>query len=71
MVVFEDVKLEVFELLVAEWAAMVSCHWLLYAMFAVDVSAAGDIAVVDWVEADCTLKFVLEFLCVYSKIVVV
>ena len=41
------------------------------AVFAVDMSTAGDVAVGDGVEADCALEFVLEFLGGYSETVVV
>jgi hypothetical protein len=71
VVVFEDVEFEVFEVLVAEGAAMVAADGLLDAVTAVDVAAAGDEAVGDGVEADCALEFVLEFRSAYSEAVLV
>lgn len=71
MVILEDINFKIFQFLGAERAAVVSIDRLLDAMFAVDMSASGDVAVGDGIEADCTLEFVLEFLGGYSKTVVV
>ena len=50
---------------------MVSIYWLLDAMFAVDMSTSCDVAVLDGVETDCALEFMLEFLGLYAETVVV
>lgn len=71
MVVLEDVELEVLELLVAEGAAVVAGDGLLDAGAAVDVAAAGYVAVVDGVEADRALEFGLELLGADAEVVIV
>lgn len=57
--------------MIAKRAAMVSCNWLLYASSAIDMSAAGYIAIVDGVKTDCALEFVLELLGAYFEAVIV
>ena len=71
MVIFKDVNFEIFEFLGAEGASVVSVDGLLDAVFAVDMSASGDVAVGDGVEADGALELVLEILGGYSETVVV
>lgn len=71
MIVFEDVELEVLELLVAEGAAVVPRDGLLDAGAAVDVATSGYVAVVDGVEADRALELGLELLGAYAEVVVV
>lgn len=71
MVVLEDVKLEVLEFLVAERAAVVPCDGLLDTGSAVDMSASGYVAIVDRVEADRALEFVLELLGADPEVVIV
>lgn len=71
MVILEDVEFEVLELLVAEWAAVMPCDGLLDAGAAVDMSAAGYVAIVDGVQADRALELGLELLCADTKVVIV
>lgn len=59
MVVFEDVGLELFELLVAKWAAVVTIYSLLNAGFAIYMAAARYVTVVDGVQTDCALELSL------------
>lgn len=71
MVIFEDIELEVLELLVAEWTAVVSCDGLLDAGSAVDMATAGYVAIVDGVQADRALELGLELLGADAEVVIV
>lgn len=71
MIVFEDIEFEIFEFLVAEGTAMMSCDGLFDAGSAVDVSAACDAAVIDGVEADGALELVFELISTYSESVII
>lgn len=71
MVILENIQFKIFELLVAEGTTVVSRHRFLNANLAVDMATPGDVAVVDRVKTDGALEFVLEFLCIDSKVVIV
>lgn len=62
MIVFEDVVFEVFELLIAEGASVVSVNRLLNAGLTIYMPTPGNVAVIDWVETNCTLKLCLQLL---------
>jgi len=46
-------------------------HCLFNAMPAIYMPAAGDIAVSDWVQTDCTLELMLKFLSANPKAILV
>ena len=71
VVVLEDVQFEIFEILVAEGTAMMAPHCLLDAVPTVDMSAPGDVAVGDGIEADGALELVLQLLGADPEVVVV
>lgn len=56
MIVFEDISVELLELLIAEGTAVVAVDGLLDAWATVDVAAAGYVAVGDGVQADGALE---------------
>lgn len=68
MIIFEYVVLEIFELLITEWTSVVSVYGLFDAAFAVDVPASSYIAVINRVQAYCTLKLNLKFLWVNLEV---
>jgi hypothetical protein len=62
MVIFEDVILKIFKLLIAERTSVMSVNSLLNTAFAVDVAATCNIAVVNGVQTDGTLKLNFQFI---------
>lgn len=56
MIVFEDISVELLELLIAEGTAVVTIYGLLDAWAAVNVTTAGYVAVGDGVQADGALE---------------
>ncbi len=68
MIIFENVILKVFQLLIAEGTAMMTVYSLFDTAFAVYMAASCNVTIINWVEAYCTLKLCLELLWVYFKV---
>lgn len=71
MVILENIRLEVKQILVAKRTAVVPTYCLFDAVLAIHMSASRDVAVCDGVQTNGALKFVLELFCAYSETVVV
>lgn len=68
VIIFKNIVLETFQLLIAKGATMMPIYCFLDAAFAIDVPAPRDIAVIYWIQAYCTLKFSLQFLRINFKV---
>ena len=71
MIILKHIHLEVLQLLRAKRTSMVSIHRLLNTVPAIYMTTPSYIAVCDRVQTDCALEFMLEFLGLDAKTIVV